>query len=127
MQIQYTIRGIQQAQAKNNQRIARLQPASDLGKMIQNVTIFTHRQAVAVTHVDTGALKGSHRMKITGERGLVYLDPGAVNPRSKAKVVDYGPIEHARGGSHAFYTLAEQASAQYFKVLARALVLEVTK
>jgi hypothetical protein len=45
---------------------------------------------------------------VTGMRGIVYIDPNATNPRSKEHTADYGLIEHARGGTHAFYARVEQ-------------------
>lgn len=62
--------------------------------------------ARAITHIDTGALAASHRM-ITGgggatARALIFIDPTALNPRGQ-RPAEYGLIEHARGGSHAFY------------------------
>ena len=97
-----TIRGIQEAQQDNNQRIAALQPGGSFGRAIQYATAQAHRYALIVTHVQTGALRGSHRMKVSGTRGEIYIDPNSVNPKG-AKPSIYGPVEHNRGGTHAFY------------------------
>ncbi len=101
--VQLTITGIQEAQAANNRLIARMQPGGALERAVLYGTTAAHRGAVAITHVDTGALRASHRMEVSGKRGRVYIDPSATNPRSLEATSDYGPIEHARGGSHAFY------------------------
>jgi hypothetical protein len=101
--VKLTITGIQEAQAKNNRNMAALRPAGALGRAVQYGTIAAHRYAIGVTHVDTGTLKGSHRMEIGGLRGRVYIDPGATNPRSGQRATLYGPYEHQRGGGHAFY------------------------
>jgi hypothetical protein len=126
MDIDLTIRGLQEAQAANLRRIAQLQPGGAMGHLIRQVTAFTHAEAVKVTHVDSGALRASHRMKITEVRGQVYIDPGAVNPRGQKPVV-YGPEEQARGGSHAFYTRARVAAEQYFRVVKPQVERELVK
>lgn len=101
--VKLSITGIQQAQAANNRAIAALKPGGALGRAVQYGTIAAHRYAVALTHVDTGALKSSHRMEVSGLRGKIYIDPGAVNPRSNRRTALYGEYEHERGGEHAFY------------------------
>lgn len=102
------IEGIQELQAYNIRAIAALEPTGAVGEAIQHGTAALHRRAVIYTHVVTGSLRGSHRMDIEarGMRGVISIDPRTVNPRSRQKPVEYGPIEHARGGSHAFYELA---------------------
>lgn len=106
-----TIEGIQEAQDDNLRAIAALKPEGALGRMVQSVATDLHRHAVSITHVDTGALRASHRIQISngGLRGMIYIDAGSRNPRSKQKPSVYGAYEHARGGTHAFYdrTLAE--------------------
>lgn len=108
-----SIKGIQQAQAANNRVIAELQPSGALGRAVQYGVTTAHRYAVGVTHVDTGALRASHRMEVTGLRGRVYIDPSARNPRSRQRTETYGPYEHERGGEHAFYqrTIDEQGAS----------------
>lgn len=101
--IRVTISGLQSVMARNDRRIARLRSNSDLGKAIQGATAEAHRYATAVTHVDTGSLRASHRMEVNGLRGRVYLAPEAINPRSRQKTSVYGYYEHERGGTHAFY------------------------
>lgn len=101
-----SIRGIQQAQAANNQMIAAIKPGGALGRAVQHGTAAAHRYAVVVTHVDTGALRASHRMALevghTAAHGRVYIDPQSVNPHGQLPSV-YGVEEHGRGGEHAFY------------------------
>lgn len=109
-----TIAGIQQAQQANAALIRAVKPGGAVGRAIQYGTIAAQRYAVGITHVDTGALKASHRMRFEaqGPRGLIYIDPSAVNPRSGRRTAVYGPYEHARGGGHAFYerVIAEQGA-----------------
>lgn len=102
-----SIRGIQQAQKANARMIAEMQPSGAAGRMIQTVLAGLHRYAVSVTHVDTGALRASHRMGLEhgffgGLRGRIFIDPAAIGNKGKRPAV-YGTFEHARGGHHAFY------------------------
>jgi len=98
-----TITGIQEAQRANLAAVAALRPSGVFGRAVIYAATAAHRYAVAITHVDTGALRASHRIEVKGLQGRIYIDPGSVNPRSGQKPVVYGPYEHARGGSHAFY------------------------
>ncbi len=105
-----SITGLQEAQAANEKRIASLQPSGELGQAIKDVTLIGHRYAVQITHVWKylgGGLRAAHRMKVTGLRGEIYIDPRAVNPRGQKPVV-YGPYENARGGDHAFYDRTQE-------------------
>jgi len=71
------------------------------------------RYAREISHIDTGELQGSHRATYEGSRrATVYVDPSVVNIHGQ-RPGRYGPYEHARGGSHAFYarTVTEQGPA----------------
>lgn len=105
--VRLSITGIQEAQQRNLRAIAALSPVGALGRAVKYGTIEAHRYAVAITDVDTGSLKSSHRMDVNGTRGVIYVDPGATNPRSLQGVADYAKWEHRRGGSHAFYARVE--------------------
>lgn len=107
-----TIEGIQHAQEANLRHIAAMQPNGALGRAVQFGTIEAHRYAVAITHVDTGALRASHRMAVSGNHGRIYVDPTTVNPRTGERPAAYALEEHARGGSHAFYARTD-AEAGY--------------
>lgn len=37
-----------------------------------------------------------------GARGEIFIDQNSINPRGQ-RPADYGPVEEARGGSHAAY------------------------
>ena len=106
-----TIRGIQEAQRANLEVIKNLQPGGAFGRAIQYGTIEAHRYAVSITHVQTGALRASHRMEVSGLEGRIFIDPTSENPRGGRPEI-YGPIEEARGGEHAFYARTE-AEAGY--------------
>lgn len=103
MSVDLSIEGIQDAQDENIRAIAALQPTGAGGRAVQFMTAGLHRYAVSVTHVRTGALHASHLMEINGLRGEVYLNPAAVNPKTKKRPAEYGVYEHRRGGEHAFY------------------------
>ena len=97
--------GLREVQDANLQRIAALQPSGAMGKAIKDAATRLHRYAVAITHTWKylgGGLKASHRMAVEGASAKIYIDPSAVNPRGQ-RPADYGPQEHARGGTHAFY------------------------
>lgn len=98
-----SIKGLQEAQRDNQRRIAMFKPHGEIQGAIKDATIGAQRYAINITHVDTGSLRASHRMKIQGLHGYVYIDPRAVNPRSGQRPVIYGFYENKRGGEHAFY------------------------
>ena len=110
VQVKLGISGLQELQDENARSIAALQPGGALGQAVKHVTAGAHRYTVAITHVDTGALRASHRMEVQGLRGRIYIDPTARNPRSGQRTSVYGPFEHARGGEHAFYDRAAEES-----------------
>lgn len=126
MSVDLTIQGIREAQDRNRARIAMLEPGGVFGRLIKEITLFAHAQAVNVTHVDTGALRASHRMTVTGVRGRVFIDPGAVNPRGQRPAV-YGPFEHARRGDHAFYRLTRERVEARYRNLVRQMVQDVVE
>lgn len=97
-----SIYGIQQTQANLNRIAAANRPNGVVAAAVEGATQAAHRYAVYVTHVDTGALKGAHRYTVRGKRGEVYINPSAVRSDGR-RPAQYGPYEHARGGSHAFY------------------------
>lgn len=118
IQGQATIRGLQEAQAANVRMMAQLTPSGTMGVVVRDVLIDLHRYATAITHVDTGALRASHRMILRGLEGEIFIEPGARNPRSGAKTAEYGEAEEARGGSHAFYSRTTNEEGE--KALGRA-------
>lgn len=126
LRVDLSIRGLQEAQARNLARIAALKPNGALGRLVRDLTVRAHRYAVAATHVDTGALRASHRLDVQPLRGRIYVDPSAVNPRSKRRPAEYGVYEHHRGGSHAFYTVArEELTRELNGSLLHGLMMEV--
>ncbi len=106
MNIGLSIRGVQEAQKKNNAIIAALRPTNLFGTVIRGITISVHRYAVSITHVVTGTLRAAHRTAVDLKvpQGRVFIDPAAVNPQNQQRPADYGVYEQNRGGDHAFYT-----------------------
>jgi hypothetical protein len=124
--VSLSIKYLQEAQAKNNKAIAALKPSGEFGRVVRDVTIYAHRHGVAITHVDTGTLKAGHRMQVRGLRGRIYIDPGAINPRSHQRAAVYGIYEHERGGEHAFYDrvgreVGPEIERRYSQYLVRAV------
>ena len=107
-----TIRGIQELQDANIKAIALFEPGDQLQAGIKDALIGLHRYLVAITHVDTGAYRASHRIELEFASGRIFVDPSAVNPRSRQLVIDYASEEEARGGSHAAYqrTVSERGN-----------------
>jgi hypothetical protein len=97
-----TIYGIQAAQAAMLRAVNAGKPGGALEAALQDAGATALRYAVAITHVDTGALKGAHRLRVARTRAEIYIDPAA-RRSDGGRPAQYGPIEHARGGSHAFY------------------------
>lgn len=98
-----TIAGLQEVQDANLKAIAALKPSGAIGSALRHVLTEVHRYSASITHVDTGALRASHRIAIEESEGSVYVDPTVRNPRSGKLVRDYARTEEGRGGSHAFY------------------------
>ncbi|HSN78206.1 MAG TPA: hypothetical protein VL334_24305 [Anaerolineae bacterium] len=109
MAVTLTIKGIQEAQQRNQRQIAALRPAGAFGAAVREATVQLQRYSIALTHVDTGALKSSHTMEVKALWGRIFISPSAVNPHGGLPA-RYGPFEHARGGDHAFY---DRAVAEY--------------
>lgn len=117
-----TIQGLQEAQKAMMKLIAATKPNGGLGDAVKMATIAAIQYAISITHVDTGALRASHRMRLesdsSGPRGVIYIDPSAIRPGG-GRPAQYGVGENERGGSHAFYarvplergeTIARQAA-----------------
>lgn len=106
------IEGIQEVQQANITLINSLQPGGALSNAVRGAITEFHRLALFYTHVNTGALRASHRIQYTGGLSAeMYIDPSAVNPYGE-RPAKYGLEEHSRGGTHAFYDLAFTSNVQ---------------
>lgn len=126
-----SIENIQAFQARNQERIAALEPASALGEAVKVAALEIQRYAISVTHVGRyiqsksgrwryarpheqgrggGALRASHRIELaqsgSDATATISIDKDAVNPLTGQKTSVYGVYEHRRGGEHAFYARA---------------------
>lgn len=121
--IAVTIRGVQEAQQRNQRQIAALRPTGAFGEAVREATSELQRFAIAATHVDTGALRASHLMEVRNLYGRIFISPAAANPRGQ-RPARYGPFEHARGGDHAFYerTVAEHGQQTMDRAMQRVAV-----
>ncbi len=115
------ISGLQEAQHGNAQMIAAIKPQGAFGQAVKDVLTSLHRYAVTITHRDTGTLASSERMvySTTENRGMIYIDPGARNPRSGERPAVYAIHEENRGGSHMFFgrTIEEYAERAVMSAL----------
>lgn len=126
--IKFRLRGLERLQAANLQLMRAINPRGGLGKGVKVATLYLHKYAVAITHVQTGTLKRSHVMDfasggvqtyrygipIVGKAvGRIYINPSARNPVTGQMPYKYGTVEHAKRGSHAFYkrTVDERGKA----------------
>ena len=102
--IRATISGQQQAQRAVLKTIAAVKPTGGMGRAVRFLALDAHRYLVSVTHVDTSAYRTSQFVRAEGlDRYRIFIDPTSRNPRTGARPSVYGPIEEARGGSHAAY------------------------
>jgi len=119
--VRLDIRGIQEAQRGNAELMASFKPGGKFAKAIWKVTVSLHRYAVGITHVITGSLKASHRMRMNadGMTGYIWVDKTSVNPRNRQRPSRYAYYEERRGGSHAFYrrTVEEHFAAATARVV----------
>ncbi len=105
--MKFTIEGLVEAQNANRYAMLALRPSGKLGQAVKDATVRLHRYATNITHVITGSLQSAHRMGYTETAnsaiGEIYLAGDVTNSESGVLVSIYGPVEHDRGGSHAFY------------------------
>lgn len=108
-----SINGLQAAQDTMLRGIRAMRPNDARGRAVKEASVMLHRYATAITHVDTGSLRASHFMDLSGERGRIYINPRTRNPFTGERPAVYGVIEHDRGGDHAFYerTVIERGNA----------------
>lgn len=131
MDIEISLQGIQEAQEKNLRRILALKPQGAAGEAVRDALIALHRHAVQITHVGKypggGALKNSHRIRMDGLSGEIYIDPSSISPRRtkrKYRPAEYGVYENARGGEHAFYDRTVAEIGESVKQRARDMIVE---
>lgn len=108
------ISGIAEVNAAIRRVSGALHPGGEMSRAVEWMTLAALRGVKARTDVDTGAYRAGQTSEMQNAlTGRVFIDPSARNPRSRVPVVVYGPIEEARGGTHAAYqrTYSEQGGA----------------
>ncbi len=105
--IEIEIKGLRETQARMGRLLEDLSAQGGLEAIVAKGTLRAHRYAVGITHVwhiHGGRLKNSHFPRVQAAGNQVY---GVVGTN-----VVYAPIEHNRGGTHAFYerTAAEDGA-----------------
>lgn len=116
--IKIRLSGLEKLQRANQQILEAVDTKIGMHEAVKQATIMLQRYAIGITHVRTGTLKRSHTMDfgaggvqsyrfgipiVDKAVGRIYIDPNAVNPVTKERPSEYGLVEHAKGGSHAFY------------------------
>lgn len=102
--IEIEIRGLRETQERMERLLEAVSAQGDLEGIVAKGTLRAHRYVVGITHVISGRLKNSHFPRVQVAGNQVY---GVVGTN-----VVYAPIEHNRGGTHAFYarTVAEDGA-----------------
>lgn len=102
--IEIEIRGLRETQERMERLLEAVSAQGDLEGIVAKGTLRAHRYAVGITHVISGRLKNSHfpRVQVAGNQAYGVVGTNVV----------YAPIEHNRGGTHAFYarTVAEDGA-----------------
>jgi hypothetical protein len=110
-----TVENLTEIQERMANRIAALQSGGALQGSVQEMILAAHKYSVSITHIGQykrggqsikgGFLRASQliRMENGGLRGVVYINPEAMNTIQKKRPADYGVFEHRRGGDHAFF------------------------
>ena len=80
-QVKVVLDGAKEAQQANLRTMSQLSPSGRGGRAVFYMISDLWAYAVRITHRDTTALALAHRMQVKGNRGEVYLDPDAQNPR----------------------------------------------
>lgn len=102
MRLDIRVKQNRAAQEKNLKRIRALSPRGELGKMAQYAAIKTHAYMRSIVHVRSGALKSSLIILRPSASTFVVRISGTARGVGKSRPAVYGPVENARGGSHAF-------------------------
>ncbi len=99
--VKVTIKGIRALQRANLKSIRALEPTGAAGQALQSGILAMQRYQATVTHVDTGALRASRRVRVQGMGAALFTSHTATNPRTGTPTLTYDEFEEARGGSHA--------------------------
>lgn len=137
--LQMDVKGMEELQLARLQLMLAIDPKGGLGEAVKTATIHLWKYATTITHVVTGSLKASHTMNFGAGRlttsflgatirreavGHIEISPNTRNPITGERPAEYGPIEHAKGGSHAFYQRAVSEQGSVALTLAHSVMYE---
>lgn len=95
--------GLPEVQKAYTRLMSGLSTQGGLGRAIHYLASEAQKYAASMTHVVTGTLQSSHQVEQIGlAQYSISISPASINPLGARPAV-YGPVEHSRGGSHAFY------------------------
>lgn len=104
-----TVQGYQELQAAQRKLVEAMEPTGALGEAVKQTTLKMQKGVISRAHELTGTYKASQMIEVDGLNGRVYT---AANQSPRGGVASvYGPIEEARGGSHAAYGATVEADA----------------
>ena len=116
-----TIANLRRAQEANLRLLAATQPGGAAGAAVRAGLAETSRRVLAVTPVDTGSWRASHRVQQRGMSGSIDIDPTARNARSGALVWRYVERLKRRGGRYDVYgSVARNDQAAIIEAMRRA-------
>ncbi len=116
--IQFRLDGLERLQAANRKLLDGINPKLGLYEGVKVATQILHNYAILITHVQTGTLARAHIVDyaaggvqtfrvgfpiVDKAIGRIYINPAARNPVTGKMPAEYGPLEHRKGGTHAFY------------------------
>ena len=119
------IDGLRQAQAACLRLLAATTPQGALGRGIKAGLVEGTRRAVVYTPVDTGSWRASHRAKLDGLTGQLFIDPAARNVRSGTPVRRYAAGLAKRGGRYDVYGRVARDEAAIAEAMARAALEDI--
>lgn len=109
--------GYQEVQQAMRKVLETVDADGGLGDAVRGATLLLHAYAERITHRWTGTLAASHSLQYskggvetsrgirfkTHVMGRIYIHPFNRSPLTGELAAEYGPKEHRRGGTHAFY------------------------
>jgi hypothetical protein len=122
------ISGLQEAQAACLALLAAMRPSGALGRAVQFGLATASRLAIAGTPTDTGSWRASHRVKLEGLRGEVFIDPSARNSKNSALVSVYSAaLARKKGGRYDVYKSVYQQQGVIAQAAARYVLEELPR
>ena len=106
MEVKISWKGLQKAQRWAAKSIKAMEPQNAPQAATRMMLLDAYRYVLMFIHVDTGTLKLAQRMRMASSTvGEISTLPGAVNPKTGLRAVEYVGTEFGRGGFHDTYAL----------------------